>query len=49
MREKYLNGVYGYCPRILCNKQIVMPFGLSDNIKYARIKVIIIHIIKYIK
>ena len=39
MREKYLNGVYGYCPRILCSKQILLPVGLSEDTKYSRVKV----------
>lgn len=39
VREKYLNGVYGYCPRIVCNKQILLPMGLSDELKYSRVKV----------
>lgn len=38
-REKYLNGVYGVCPRILCNKQVVLPIGLSNETKYARVKI----------
>jgi casein kinase II subunit beta len=39
LREKYLNGVYGHCPRILCDKQILLPVGLSEDMKYSRIKV----------
>ena len=39
IREKYLNGVFGTCPRILCNKQTVLPIGLSNNFKYARVKI----------
>ena len=39
VREKYLNGVYGTCPRILCNKQTVLPIGLSNDFKYARVKI----------
>jgi casein kinase II subunit beta len=39
MREKFLNGVYGHCPRILCNKQIMLPIGLSNEMKYSRVKV----------
>lgn len=33
MWEKYLNGVYGVCPRVLCAGQHVMPVGISDNPK----------------
>ena len=33
MKEKYLNGVFGICPRVLCAGHIVMPVGMSDNLK----------------
>ena len=39
MREKYLNGVFGHCPRILCDKQILLPVGLSEDLNYSRVKV----------
>jgi casein kinase II subunit beta len=39
IREKFLNGVYGHCPRILCNKQNLLPLGLSEELKYSRVKV----------
>lgn len=39
VREKFLNGFYGNCPRILCNKQVVLPIGLSQDLKYSRVKV----------
>ena len=39
IREKYLNGIYGHCPRILCDKQILLPIGLSEELKYSRVKV----------
>ena len=38
IREKYLNGVYGTCPRILCDKQILLPIGLSEDEKFSRVK-----------
>lgn len=38
MREKYLNGLYGSCPRILCNKQPLIPVGLSESIGYSRVR-----------
>jgi len=39
IREKYLNGDYGQCPRILCNKQTVLPYGISFQEKYSRVNV----------
>lgn len=39
MREKYLNGIYGHCQRILCEKQILLPIGLSEDLKFSRVKV----------
>lgn len=38
-REKFLNGIYGVCPRILCHKQTVLPYGISDELKYTRVNV----------
>lgn len=28
--QKFLSGLYGYCPRALCDRQKVLPVGLSD-------------------
>ena len=39
MREKYLNGVFGRCPRVVCNKQVMIPVGLSEDLKYSKVKV----------
>ena len=39
MREKFINGVFGYCPRMLCNKQVLLPIGLSEDIRYSQVKV----------
>ena len=39
VREKYLNGDYGQCPRVLCHKQVLLPVGLSNDTKYSRVKV----------
>lgn len=39
MREKFLNGTFGYCPRLLCNKQIMLPIGLSEDMRYSQVKV----------
>ena len=37
--QKFLSGVYGFCPRALCDKQKVLPVGLSDTLKTSRFKV----------
>jgi casein kinase II subunit beta len=34
-----LNGVYGVCPRILCHKQTVLPYGISEDLKYCRVSI----------
>lgn len=39
MREKYLTGKFGTCPRVLCEKQNVIPIGISEDSKIARVKV----------
>jgi len=45
VREKFLNGVFGHCPRTLCNKQNLIPLGLSEELKYSRVKVEFAYII----
>ena len=39
MREKFINGIFGYCPRMLCNKQFLLPIGLSEDLRYSQVKV----------
>jgi casein kinase II subunit beta len=39
VREKFFDGVYGYCPRLLCNKQVMLPIGLSEDMRYSQVKV----------
>ncbi|KAM3136442.1 hypothetical protein pb186bvf_011400 [Paramecium bursaria] len=39
MRERYLQGKFGYCPRIYCEKQHVLPIGLCEDLKTTRVKV----------
>ncbi|MCL4143197.1 UNVERIFIED_CONTAM: hypothetical protein GTU68_034505 [Idotea baltica] len=39
MREKYLEGKFGTCPRVLCEKQNVIPIGISEDLKIARVKI----------
>lgn len=40
MRERLLQGRFGYCPRVYCEKQHVIPIGLCEDLKTARVKVI---------
>lgn len=37
--NKFLNSIYGYCPRALCDRQKVLPVGLSDELRTSRVKV----------
>jgi casein kinase II subunit beta len=37
--SKYLEGVYGTCPRALCNNQKCVPMGLSDKLHGSRVKI----------
>ena len=30
MKDKYLKGVFGVCPRVLCERQHVLPVGMSE-------------------
>lgn len=39
MREKYLSGRFGCCPRIMCEKQSLLPVGLSEELRSSRVKV----------
>ena len=39
MREKYLAGRFGVCPRVLCERQNVIPVGLSEELRTSRVKV----------
>ena len=36
--NKYLEGVFGTCPRALCNNQKTLPVGLSDKLRGSRVK-----------
>merc|ERR1712160_55844 len=36
---KFLQGVYGQCPRALCNNQNMVPCGMSDKLRSSRVKV----------
>lgn len=39
MREKYLLGTFGTCQRVLCERQLVLPIGLSEELSTSRVKV----------
>jgi len=39
MREKYLAGRFGVCPRVMCERQYVLPLGLSEELRTSRVKV----------
>ena len=39
VREKFINGIYGFCPRMLCNKQFLLPVALSEDMRYSQVKV----------
>jgi len=38
MREKYVLGTFGSCQRILCDRQLVLPIGLSEELSTSRVK-----------
>ena len=37
--HKFLSSMYGTCPRALCDRQKVLPVGMSDSLKVSRFKV----------
>jgi len=39
MREKFLLGKFGVCPRVLCERQAVLPIGMSEDLRTSRVKV----------
>jgi len=39
MKEKYMLGSFGYCPRVLCERQNVLPIGVSEELSTSRVKV----------
>ena len=39
MKDKFTKNVFGTCPRILCNRQPVLPIGMSEELSIARVKV----------
>jgi casein kinase II subunit beta len=39
MRNKFINGIYGSCPRVLCDRALVLPIGMSEDLSISRVKV----------
>ena len=39
MREKYLSGRFGTCPRLMCERHNVLPLGTSEELRKSRVKV----------
>ena len=39
MKHKFLNAEFGYCPRVLCDRQIVIPVAMSEDLSISRVKV----------
>lgn len=39
MKEKYVQGKFGACPRVLCERQHVLPVGMSEELRTSRVKV----------
>ncbi|PFH31087.1 casein kinase ii regulatory subunit protein [Besnoitia besnoiti] len=38
MREKYIAGQFGECPRVLCDRHPVLPVGLSPDLRSHRLR-----------
>ena len=39
MREKYLMGTFGVCPRVKCKRFYTMPIGSSNKLNESRVKI----------
>jgi casein kinase II subunit beta len=39
MREKFIKGTFGLCPRYLCDRQHVLPIALTDELRASKVKV----------
>lgn len=44
MREKFLQGKFGVCPRVLCERQATLPIGMSEELRTSRVKVQVFYI-----
>lgn len=38
MKEKYINSIFGQCPRVLCDRQNVLPVGMSEELHTHRVR-----------
>jgi casein kinase II subunit beta len=43
MKSKFTSGVFGACPRVLCDRQHVLPVGMSEDLSISRVKVRILN------
>jgi len=39
MREKYVKGTFGTCPRVLCDRQHVLPIGQSEDLRASQVMI----------
>ncbi len=39
MKEKFVSGKFGACPRVLCERSNVLPLGMSEDLRTSRVKV----------
>ncbi|CAG9329480.1 unnamed protein product [Blepharisma stoltei] len=39
MKEKFISGRFGTCPRVMCERQHVLPVGLAEVLHTSRVKI----------